>query len=609
MKTLLQKIGIGLFALASLAIAYPAMATSSNANVNARLKFNLQTLSKFTLVSGELTAIGGTTLPTHLTVKLSDSKSKGEKDRTVTVAVEDKTIFSNQRFGKSSLAELMVGDRLQIFGRYDENGVLQALSVRNISIHVPSFAIVGTISALDPQAKTITLVHRSGFSHKWLPLTVYVTDQTKLVDQNRKPITFADLQLNQEARVNGVLNTRTYTFIATRVKATITPPAPPEPLPFSLKGSLTAMSTTSLPAKLTVKVTDILPPLEANTRAMVSEPINLVTFEVNADTKLMTQSGATLTLKDFTLSDILVVQGNMAADGTITAAIVRNDSVQLNATASGTVDSVDATAKTFVLVKADGSKLNVATTNATLFHMPDGTTTTDFASLKAGYSADIKGVMNTQTNWFTAAHVMVTRIPTPPPPEPLPFSLEGTLTMISTTSLPAMLTVRVTDILPPLEMRSRAMSMQPINLVTFKVDASTRLYSHSSGKISLANFAVGNKLVMQGNLNSDGTITATIIRNDSVDVTASALTGDIKSVNTTTQTFTFGKVGGITYAAYVGTDTKLSVPGVEAAAFADLKVGNAVSVNGLLNANTYAVWAASVTVTATTTATTTISRR
>lgn len=606
MKTLLRNLSFGLvILLVSFSMVSPTLAQNNkdkdrNDRKEDRVKIkanaNLRSLSQFTLATGELTAKTNNTL----TIKLNHAIPKGNRSEqyrrgdTITVVLSAETIFSRNDFSKGTAAELTVGDIVQVFGRLDAQGRLSALSVKDTSLQLTTQALVGTISALDPQARTITLVHRSGFSHKWLPLTVYVNDKTLIRDQNRQPITFADIQLNQEARVDGVLNTRNNTIVATRLKATVV--AAPQPLPFSLKGAVTAISSTELPAQVTVKVSDVLPPLEARARAMTNNSIDLVTFTVDAKTKFTTQAGATISLKDITVGDTLVVQASMDASGHITATIVRNESVQAATSFEGTVGSLNATAKTFVLTKADGSTVQVSVQASTALSVA-GVANPTFADLQAGYKATVKGTFNTRTNVLTATSVSVAELP-----QPLPFSLKGTVVGISGTSFPARLTVLVNDVLPPLEMNARALRPAPINLVTVEVNANTRLTNKSGGAINLASLTLGDSVVVQGSMDSSGKITATIVRNDSLDVTVAPLSGTIKSVNASASTFTFASAEGRWYTAHVLGTTFFSVPGVTNATFANLAVGNQVNVSGTLNSNTYLIHATNVSVTATTTA-------
>jgi hypothetical protein len=588
MTNSLKKIGLGLAMVAiSFAMLSPAKATNNSAYLSAG--FNFRALSQFTLINNaELTQVSATTAPTQLTVKL-----KRPRTRIVTVAVSNETIITNNLFGKSSLSELTVGDNLQLFGRYDDGGVLHVLSIKDNSIQLTSGPLTGSITALDPVAMTFTLSHRSGFSARRLPLTVRLNDKTKIVSTDGKVLTFADLQLQQQVSVSGVLNTSAHTLIATEVKAKV---VAPQPLPFSLQGTLTAISGTDLPAQLTVKVTNILPPLQTGARARATESIDMVTFQVDAKTKLVTKSGETVTLKDFVVGDSLVVQGNMDSAGAITATIVRNDSAQNAITAKGSISSIDATAQTFALLKADGSKLNVAISNATILSVP-GISKPTFADLKAGYMIEVQGTFNTRTNWLAASSVTVTEIP-----QPLPFSLKGKLTAISSTDFPARLTVTVTEVLPPLEMKARSMmNAEPINVVTFQVDANTKFVNKSGTAIMLKDLVLGDIVAVQGNTDNAGNITATIVRDDSIDVIATPLSGTIESIDAGAYTFAFTDASDQWYTAHVLSSTLISVPGVSNATFANLYVGNGVTVTGILNSNTSVIQPTGVTVTATTT--------
>ncbi len=599
MQHILQKIGVGVTMLATIAMMSPSMAATTT-NTNVGIGANLQALSQFTLINGQLTAISGATLPAQLTISIKGPLPKnmgGSKNiHTITVAVEDKTIFSRVGYGKSSLSELALGDNLQIFGRFDDQGILYALSVKDNSIRLTAAAITGAIGNIDSVAQTFTLKHLQGFSAKWLPLNVKVNDNTKIVASDGTALTFADLQTAQQVSVKGVLNTQAHTLIASEIKVKMTPP---KPLPFSMKGTLTAISTTSIPSELTVTVTNILPPIQSSARAMAPTVINEVTFTVDANTKITNHSGGVIALKDLALGDSLTVQANMDSAGSITATLVRDDSVDVATTAEGTISSTNSSTYVFVLTKVDSSTVNVAVTGDTTITIP-GITTSAFADLKVGYKAEVNGLMNSQTNVLTASSVTVTEILSPP--QPLPFSMEGTLAAISTTSIPSMLTVTVTDIMPTMAMGARAMAMAPINEVTFLVDANTKLTNHSGGTIALKDLALGDTLRVQGNMDNFGAVTATTVSDDSIDVTATALSGTVTSTDAVAQRFTLAPTStNAVYTVQTNASTTFTVPGITPAIFEDLAVGYTVDVMGVLNSNTKIIEASSVNVTATST--------
>ncbi|TSC84913.1 MAG: hypothetical protein G01um101413_297 [Parcubacteria group bacterium Gr01-1014_13] len=573
MKYLIHKAGSGLLVmLLSLAMISPAMAQSS---------------TQLTLVTGKLISVNSTTLPAQLTLQV-----KGQATTTVVVGVSDKTIFLSHSFEKVSLSSLMTGDTLQVFGRYDENGILQALSVKDQSLKLKHRTLTGTISTIEPFDMTFTLSPRAGFSSKLLPVVVQVTSNTKIMSTNGKTLSFSDLKFSEQATVTGMFNSRTNILVASHVRVKVTKP---QPLPFSLRGELTAISSTTLPASLTMEVTGVLPPLTGSLRSLLAQPVNMVTFKVDSNTKITETSGATITLADLKVGDDIVMQGNIDAGGNITATTVRDNSVGVvSSTAKGNVQSVDPFDQTFVLVKDDGSTMNVAVHGSTIFNVP-GMTTSVFADIKVGDNVRVEGALNTRTNVLTANIITVLNVS-----QPLPFSFKGKLTAMSGRTLPAMLTVEVSDILPPLNGMSVLLA-PPINSVTFRVDANTDLTSKNGVGIDLGNFTLGDTLVVQGNMGSGGNITATLVRDDSVVTTAGPISGSIQTINTTTQSFIFRTSTGAVYTAQVYGDTQLIVPGVSNPTFANLHVGNMVGVEGVLNLDNSVIQSGKVTVTATTT--------
>ena len=585
LKQALKKVGFGLTILAlSLTLFGPIRAANTSSQLESDSSQNIRVLSQFSLVTGELTAVGSsTTTPVNFTLTLDPQ----HQSRSITVVADDGTIFVRHFFGRSSLSELAVGDHLQIFGRYDEMGVLHALAVKDQSIQLAS-NLTGNITALDPAAKTFTLSHTNGFSAKWLPLTVRINDNTKIVSTDGKLLSLADLQMQQQVRVSGVLNTQGKFLTASQIKVNY---VAPQPLPFSLQGNLIAVRGTGIPTTFTVEVKDVLPPLNDNRRALNDEPINRVTFTVDANTKLTNHAGAVISLADFNVGDSVVVQGSRDNAGNIIATTVRNDSQEVATTTTtamrieGSIKSVDANAKTLIVTKADGSTINISVLDKTVLSIPN-VNNAAFADLHVGYTVSAEGTLNAQTNVLAAVRITVSNVP-----EALPFSLKGEILAISGTNLPARLTMRVDDINPPLEMRNRAMMRaEPINEVTVLLTANSKLVSETGALLALDDLEAGDSIVVQGNRNANGEITAAIVhdndyRDDSVNTSEVSLSGTIRSVDEDNSTVVFVARNGKTYTARVLDSTDVVVSGAADAGLDDLDVGDQVRVSGLLNAD------------------------
>lgn len=136
-----------------------------------------------------------------------------EKEKVFTVVVTDKTKFVRRYWGKSSLAELTVGDSLHINGKFNkERAVFTANLIKNDSMHLALRVHSGKIDSVDAANSSFVLKKKDS------TLTVKVDAKTKLVKEEGVIITLADLKVGAEAHVRGVLNTQTKVLTALLVR-------------------------------------------------------------------------------------------------------------------------------------------------------------------------------------------------------------------------------------------------------------------------------------------------------------------------------------------------------------------------------------------------------
>jgi hypothetical protein len=505
MKTLLQKVSsITVIGLVSSAMVFPPglLVQAQKHQINANRKVaqaeqketkpssDSRRMPQYSLVSGTITSMSGS----QLVVKTSDGKS-------LTVSTDNKTFFFRELWAKSSLGELSIGDSVLIFGALTRDGRLNALYVLDKSIRVETRS--GVISSINASNKTFVLKLEDS---KTESLTVRVNDQTKIVSQDGKRLKFSDLKTGQHVDVSGILNRENRTLLAHEIRVKI---EKPEPLPFSMHGPLVAKSSEHLPAVITVRVDKIEPPIE--TKSLRSTmPTDLVKIEVDSNTRFVNAAGDRIRYEDLDLGDMLGVNAALRADGSVYGTLVRREADPIEKR-SGVISSIDSSNKTFVLKSEDKTsedRLTVRVNDQTKIVSQDGKSLR-FSDLKEGQRVDVSGVLNRERNTLLAHEIRVTL----EKPEPLPFSMHGTLLSKSSEHLPSTLTIRVTDIQPPIETKSLA---RPTDIVTVHVDESTTFIDASGDLMKYEGLSVDDKLGVNAQVEGDGSLHGTLVQDESV---------------------------------------------------------------------------------------------
>ncbi len=181
-------------------------------------------------IQGELVSMSGTTLPATIVVNVSKVTPKKNKKWTgaypevkkeVTLIVDANTKFVRKYWGKSSLEELTIGDKLDVRVKTNEDGTVTATLVKDDTLHWTWKVHNGVIEGLDATAKIFTLKQRNGVSAK-----VLVNDKTKIwvPPYSATGSTFADLKDGQIAHVRGIINSKTKVITASYIRVGIVKP-------------------------------------------------------------------------------------------------------------------------------------------------------------------------------------------------------------------------------------------------------------------------------------------------------------------------------------------------------------------------------------------------
>lgn len=173
----------------------------------------------------EIKEISGTTLPA--TVKVV----KG--GQTITLNISDKTLILRKFGGKSSLAELHIGDIVTARGIWADGTktVLDTRVLRDLSIQKRQGTFWGEIKSINSEAKTFVLETAARGDQQ-----VFVSSTTKIVSRNQTALAFADLAVGHRIRVTGLWDSTLKTIEEVKVikdwslppKPTVTPTPTPK---------------------------------------------------------------------------------------------------------------------------------------------------------------------------------------------------------------------------------------------------------------------------------------------------------------------------------------------------------------------------------------------
>jgi len=146
------------------------------------------------------------------------------KNKTYTILVTDKTKLLRNFGSKSNLKEFGVGSILQIYGRRENNTIIEAQLIRNKSIQKRKGTLVGNIVSLDTATQKFVIK-----SSNRTNITVTVDATTKILQQNTAK-SFSDLVLGVKVVATGMWDKSNSTLtevskvvIMPAIKSTTTP--------------------------------------------------------------------------------------------------------------------------------------------------------------------------------------------------------------------------------------------------------------------------------------------------------------------------------------------------------------------------------------------------
>lgn len=196
-----------------------------NKNLEERQEKILERLEeKFSSIGGILKNLNQRTAIINgtLTTKSGTTLTVTKDDKTYTVLTDNKTQLRRRFWGKATLGEMQIGDKLNVFGKWtdDTKATIQARLVRDLSIQKRFGAFIGTVQQLTANGWVMDTVNRGN-------QTVTVVSSTKFVNRKEEPITKNDILVGHRVRVKGLWDRTNNTITeVTQVKNYSLPPRP-----------------------------------------------------------------------------------------------------------------------------------------------------------------------------------------------------------------------------------------------------------------------------------------------------------------------------------------------------------------------------------------------
>lgn len=331
-------------------------------------------------------------------------------------------------------------------------------------------------------------------------------------------------------------------------------------------GKITAMSSSSVPATLTILA-----------------GATTYTVDVTSKTTIVRKYNGSTDLGEFLVGDTIEVRGTLSNDvaNTILATKIKNLSIQrIGGTFKGKVLSRNCDDNYFTFKPDSRDEQKVYFTSGTKFIR--GGEKIGCASLQANERAKVIGVWRQTENRIDADRVIVDL-----------RTISGTISAITLTNggLPATLTVeRKVKVKASAYRAATSGSSEYVTTTeswTVNVTSATKLYRKYMKTATIEEMLVGDKVEVRGTLSGTNTLNARVVRNNSLIIKYGDFQGTVLSVNADAKTFVLRtkekKLGDVTITV---TDATKYVDENGLRAFTDLTVGDRVKVLGTYNSAT-----------------------
>lgn len=143
----------------------------------------------------------------EITAKDATSITVDNDGTSVKVTLEANTHFRRKFWGKSTLSETSVGDKLDVIGRWtnEERTEMKAVLIRNLSIQKRYGVFFGTVKSMTDTGFVMTTIHRGEEK-------VTIGTETKIINREENAITLDDIAVDARVRVRGLWDSEAFTI-------------------------------------------------------------------------------------------------------------------------------------------------------------------------------------------------------------------------------------------------------------------------------------------------------------------------------------------------------------------------------------------------------------
>jgi hypothetical protein len=168
---------------------------------------------KFTNKRGELKNV-------KVTAVATDSITVDNDGASVKVSVSANTHYRRKFWGKSTIAEIKVGDSVDVVGKWTNEAKteIKAVLIRNLSIQKRLGVFFGNVKSITDTGFVMTTIHKGEEK-------VVIDIDTKLISRDEEPIKYSDIEKGHTLRVKGLWDSNSFTITeVTEIKDFSLPP-------------------------------------------------------------------------------------------------------------------------------------------------------------------------------------------------------------------------------------------------------------------------------------------------------------------------------------------------------------------------------------------------
>jgi len=142
-----------------------------------------------------------------VTAKDATSITVDNGEANIKVTFQPNIHYRRKFWGKSSLAEISIGDKVDVIGRWanETKTEIKAVLIRNLSIQRRFGAYFGEVKSINDTGFVMTTIHKG-------EETVTIDATTKLINREEKVITKDDILVGHKIRIKGLWDSIKFTI-------------------------------------------------------------------------------------------------------------------------------------------------------------------------------------------------------------------------------------------------------------------------------------------------------------------------------------------------------------------------------------------------------------